>query len=106
MIANQSEMILTQEDFIPPDPFWPAVTEARIRKLFESVIDGNQNMLRVWSSGAYSPDFMFDIADEMGILLWSEFEFGDALYPVDEYFLENVKEEVEYQVRRVNHHRK
>jgi beta-mannosidase len=47
---------------------------------------------------------MFDLADEMGILLWSEFEFGDALYPVDQAFLDNVKEEVNYQVRRVNHH--
>lgn len=61
-------------------------------------------MLRVWSSGAYSPDFMFNLADEMGILLWSEFEFGDALYPVDQEFLDNVREEVSYQVRRVNHH--
>ena len=42
----------------------------------------------------------------MGILLWSEFEFGDALYPVDKEFLDNVREEAVYQVRRVNHHRK
>lgn len=40
----------------------------------------------------------------MGILLWSEFEFGDALYPIDNEFLNNVKEEANYQVRRVNHH--
>lgn len=41
-----------------------------------------------------------------GILLWSEFEFGDALYPVNHEFLENVYEEVNYQVRRINYHRK
>jgi beta-mannosidase len=61
-------------------------------------------MLRVWASGAYSPDYMYDIADELGILLWSEFEFGDALYPVDPEFLENVRQEAVYQVRRINHH--
>lgn len=61
-------------------------------------------MLRVWASGAYSPDFMYDLADEMGILLWSEFEFGDALYPVDADFLENSRQEAVYQVRRINHH--
>ena len=61
-------------------------------------------MLRVWASGAYSPDFMYDLADEMGILLWSEFEFGDALYPVTPDFLENVRQEAVYQARRVNHH--
>jgi len=61
-------------------------------------------MLRVWASGAYSPDFMYDVADELGLLLWSEFQFGDALYPVDPAFLENVRQEAHYQVRRVNHH--
>lgn len=61
-------------------------------------------MLRVWASGAYSPDFMYDLADEMGLLLWSELQFGDALYPVDPAFLENVRQEAVYQVRRINHH--
>lgn len=91
-------------NFIPPDVFWTRVTADSIRSLFNSVVQGNQNMLRVWSSGAYSPDFMYDLADEMGILLWSEFEFGDALYPVEQDFLDNVYEEAVYQVRRVNHH--
>lgn len=101
---NGHEFYAKGSNFIPPDAFWPTVTESRIRQLFDSVTAGNQNMLRVWASGAYSPDFMYDLADEMGILLWSEFEFGDALYPVDPEFLENVREEVNYQVRRINHH--
>lgn len=58
----------------------------------------------MWASGAYSPDFIYDIADEVGVLLWSEFEFGDSLYPVDQAFLDNVAEEAIYNVRRVNHH--
>ncbi|OCK75304.1 glycoside hydrolase family 2 protein [Lepidopterella palustris CBS 459.81] len=101
---NGHEFYAKGSNFIPPDAFWPTVTETRIRQLFDSVVAGNQNMLRVWSSGAYSPDFIYDLADEMGILLWSEFEFGDALYPVNQEFLDNVREEVNYQVRRVNHH--
>jgi beta-mannosidase len=61
-------------------------------------------MLRVWANSAYSPDFTYDIANEIGVLLWSEFEFGDTLDPVGAEFLANVKEEANYQVRRVNHH--
>lgn len=91
-------------NFIPPDAFWPRVTPQRIEQLFSAVVAGNQNMLRVWASGAYSPDFMYDLADEMGILLWSEFEYGDALYPANPGFLENSRQEAVYQVRRVNHH--
>lgn len=92
-------------NFIPPDSFWPRVTRDKMARLFDSVVDGNQNMLRVWASGAYSPDFLYELADERGILLWSEFEFGDALYPVGEAFLEDVGEEARFNVRRVNHHR-
>lgn len=92
---NGHEFYAKGSNFIPPDAFWPRVTEAKMQQLFDSVVDGNQNMLRVWASGAYSPDFLYDLADERGILLWSEFEFGDALYPADEAFLENVAEEVE-----------
>ncbi|KAK7710909.1 hypothetical protein SLS63_012872 [Diaporthe eres] len=102
--VNGHEFYAKGSNFIPPDAFWPRVTPQRIQQLFSAVISGNQNMLRVWASGAYSPDFMYDLADEMGILLWSEFEFGDALYPVDPAFLENSRQEAVYQVRRVNHH--
>lgn len=91
-------------NFIPPDAFWPRVTPLRIQQLFSSVISSRMNMLRVWASGAYSPDFMYDLADEMGILLWSEFEYGDALYPVDAEFLDDSRQEAVYQVRRINHH--
>lgn len=91
-------------NFIPPDAFWPRVTPERINNLFDTAIAGNQNMLRVWSSGAYGPDFMYDLADEKGLLLWSEFEFGCALYPAYPEFLDNVRQEAEYQVRRLNHH--
>ena len=101
---NGHEFYAKGSNFIPPDPFWARVTPQRIEQLFQSVVTGNQNMLRVWASGAYSPDFMYDLADEYGILLWSEFEFGDALYPVDQAFLDNVRAEAEYNVRRVNHH--
>ncbi|KAG5953114.1 hypothetical protein E4U53_006850 [Claviceps sorghi] len=101
---NGNEFYAKGSNFIPPDAFWPRVTRNRIRSLFKAVVAGNQNMLRVWASGAYSPDFMYDLADEMGILLWSEFEFGDALYPVTPDFLENCRQEAIYQVRRVNHH--
>ncbi|KAI1644202.1 glycoside hydrolase family 2 protein [Daldinia loculata] len=91
-------------NFIPPDTFWPRVTPEKIRTMFNAVVAGNMNMLRVWAGGAYLPDFIYDLADEMGILLWSEFQYGDALYPVDPDFLENARVEAVYNVRRVNHH--
>ena len=60
---NGHEFYAKGSNFIPPDAFWTRVGEGRIRDLFSSVVEGGQNMLRVWSSGAYSPDFMFELAD-------------------------------------------
>lgn len=102
--VNGHEFYAKGSNFIPPDAFWPRVTETKMEQLFESVVAANQNMLRVWASGAYQPDFIYDLADQYGILMWSEFEFSDALYPVDHEFLDNIREEANYNVRRVNHH--
>lgn len=102
--VNGQEFYAKGSNFIPPDAFWPRVTEEKMDRLFNAVVAGNQNMLRVWSSGAYLPDFIYDIADERGVLLWSEFQFSDAMYPTDQPFLDNVAQEIIYNVRRVNHH--
>ena len=101
---NGHEFYAKGSNFIPPDAFWPRVTMEKMQSLFDAVTSANQNMLRVWASGAYTPDFIYDIADQEGVLLWSEFEFGDALYPVNAEFIDNVAAEATYNVRRVNHH--
>lgn len=102
--VNGHEFYAKGSNLIPPDAFWPRITESKMQRLFDAVVAGNQNMLRVWASNAYLPDFMYDLADERGVLLWSEFQFSDALYPTDQAFLDNVAAEVVYNVRRVNHH--
>ena len=40
----------------------------------------------------------------MGILLWQDFQFSDNFYPAFPKFLENVRQEVRYQIRRLNRH--
>lgn len=60
---NGHEFYAKGSNMIPPDAFWPRVTTERIRDLFEAALKGNQNMLRVWASGAYLPDFAYNLAD-------------------------------------------
>ena len=40
----------------------------------------------------------YAITDELGIMIWQDFMFGCSMYPVDEPFINSVKQEVTHQV--------
>lgn len=52
--VNGHEFFAKGSNFIPPDAFWPRVTVEKMKQLFDSVVDGNQNMLRVWYVAWYT----------------------------------------------------
>ncbi|KAJ7157178.1 family 2 glycoside hydrolase [Mycena filopes] len=102
--VNGHEFYAKGANFVPPDPLWPRVNETKITQLFELAQQSHMNMFRVWASGTYLPDWIYDVADQTGILLWSEFQFSDAEYPNATSYLQNYEAEAYYNVRRVNHH--
>ena len=46
----------------------------------------------------YEFDEFYEIADELGILIWQDFMFACALYPTNDAFLQTVSEEITQQV--------
>lgn len=75
-----------------------------IKYLLQSAKEAHFNMLRVWGGGVYESEEFYRAADELGILIWQDFMFACSMYPSTEIFLENVKDEVLHQVRRLQHH--
>ncbi|XP_068619181.1 beta-mannosidase [Battus philenor] len=78
--------------------------EPTVDGLLTAAQDTHMAMLRVWGGGVYESDYFYERCDELGILIWQDFLFACAMYPVDPEFLDNVKVEIEQTVIRLQHH--
>ena len=91
-------------NLIPFDSFPTRVTPASMRPLLTAARDANMNMLRVWGGGYYLDDAFYDMADELGLMVWQDFMFGGSVTPPDAAFRETVRIEAEEQVQRIGNH--
>jgi beta-mannosidase len=91
-------------NWIPADAFESRVTADVIDNLLQSAVDANMNTVRNWGGGIYQQEYFYTVADRLGLMVWQEFMFACAMYPRDSAFLENVSEEITYQIRRLSHH--
>jgi beta-mannosidase len=91
-------------DVIPFDSFPSRVTTAQYRRILESARDANMNMIRHWGGGYYETDEFYQICDELGIMVWQDFMFGNDWQPGTYSFREQVAKEAEYQVTRLRNH--
>lgn len=102
---NQKPIFAKGSNSIPTS-ILPEITNdhSRVRMLLQSTKDANMNMLRVWGGGLYESDYFYDLADELGIMIWQDFMFACNMYPTTKQFLSLVREEVTQNVKRLQNH--
>jgi beta-mannosidase len=91
-------------DVIPFDSFPARVTEAEYRRILGSAKAANMNMIRHWGGGYYETDKFYEIADEMGIMIWQDFMFGNDWQPGAYEWKLSVAAEAEDQLKRLRDH--
>lgn len=101
---NGKSVFMKGANVVPPDSFLPRVSDTTYFSLVENAKKANMNMLRVWGGGVYFDDAFYEACDAKGILVWQDFMFACSMYPGDEEFVENVKQEVIDNVNRLQNH--
>ena len=102
--VNGKEVFCKGANWIPADALPSRATPALTRRLLQAAVDANMNMIRVWGGGYYEQDWFYDLCDELGLMVWQDFQFSCNLYPADEGFLREIRTEVSDQVHRLQHH--
>ena len=103
-VVNGVPIFAKGADWIPADSFPARLTPEHYERWIRDCAAANMNMLRVWGGGYYEDEAFYDLCDRYGILVWQDFMFACAAYPLDEpEFLENVQVEVQEAIRRLRH---
>ena len=101
---NGVPVFMKGANYIPNDNFLNRVTPEVYDKVVQSAVKTHMNMLRVWGGGIYENNYFYDLCDKSGILLWQDFMFACSMYPGDDAFLENIRQEAIQNVKRLRNH--
>ena len=104
-VVNGVPVFAKGSNWIPADSFPARITPEQEEHLIRSAAEANHNMLRIWGGGYYESDNFYNLCDRYGILVWQDFQFACATYPLDDpTYVETTRQEVIQNVRRLRHH--
>lgn len=102
--VNGKPLFAKGANYIPGEIMNTLQDDGYYERLFDNVVAANMNMIRVWGGGFYENKKFYDLADELGILVWQDFMFACTPHPHDDAFLENVAHEARYNIKRLRNH--
>ncbi|KAM3146347.1 hypothetical protein pb186bvf_001692 [Paramecium bursaria] len=103
---NNRDIYIKGANYIPPDMFMPrALKNPQVYvDIFLNSLAAGYNGLRIWGGGQFEYDIFYELADQHGILLWHDFLFACAMYPGTNDYLENIRQEIYDNVKRIRIH--
>lgn len=104
-LINNKPIFIKGSNWVPIECFTGVVEDEKYRKILTLAKKGNLNCLRVWGGGIYEKDIFYDLCDEYGLLVWQDVMMACADIPAnDKNFVDNLLEEITYQVKRLRNH--
>jgi beta-mannosidase len=102
--VNGVDVFARGANIVPMDYFLPRIKIKDYKTLINNAVSVNMNMLRVWGGAVYENDSFYNLCNQEGIMIWQDFMFACMMYPSDNEFLASVKEELDYNIKRLRNH--
>lgn len=102
-VINGVQIMAKGSNWVPLNPYH-SLDKDRYDKAFELINDVGCNILRVWGGGVYEQDKFYELADESGVMIWQDFMMACQICPMEESFMDNLREEFTYEVKRLRRH--
>ena len=102
--VNGKNCYIRGANWVPHD-LWPAEADtARNMVLLDKAVQGNLNLLRVWGGGHYASEDWMNRCDRLGLMVWHDFPYACAMFPLDSAFREEALAEAQEQIIRLRKH--
>ena len=100
---NDRKIYLRGVNWVPADSLLRLEKE-RYEKLLRAIRELNANMIRVWGGGLRERRFFYDLADQLGIMIWQEFPFACEDIEMSKHMMKLIKREAEGIVMYLRNH--
>ena len=93
--VNGKPLFLRGANWVPINTVYTDITRRDYEILLHDAAHGNLSMLRIWGGGIYEDPAFFELCDQHGILVWSDFMLACGIYPQTEAFLSAMAQEAD-----------
>lgn len=102
--VNDRPILVKGANWIPDDCFPTRLTAAEYARGVGHAVDAGMNMLRIWGGGLYAAEELYDLCDELGVMVWQDVAMACAAYSEEEPLRGEIEAEVrEHAVRLAWH---
>ncbi len=91
-------------NWVCPEIFPGLITTETYRPLLELARAAHFNLLRTWGGAIINKEAFYEICDELGLLVWTEFHLACNLYDGEGEYLRVLDQESRSIIRRVRQH--
>lgn len=104
VVVNDRPILVKGANWIPDDCFPTRLTAADYARGVGDAVDAEMNMLRIWGGGLYAAEELYDLCDELGVMVWQDVAMACAAYSEEQPLRGEIEAELrEHAVRLAWH---